>query len=264
MAAATSTPALTAQLDVVFDGTWIVAPSIDGSGKITQVDVYSPECGHPQGVYFTNQLAPNPWPAPSAFYQLDNHSHILGIQCGTRPQAGMALTGIDANANHCITKPRPIGNNWDLLISVSIGPDAWVSSDTLAPQTTDSHGNPVPCFRGHDAPTGKVSSMQTLSFHGVTGVALHGAPTSVQQLFPAPWSGSGTLIFQDEIPYMPTMQHERAAIFAMANLAGVDLVLDYPLPKRPAAAPAPGGPGPLRPMMHTGPLCGHALILMPS
>ena len=37
------------------------------------------------------------------------------------------------------------------------------------------------------------------------------------------WDGNGSLIFEDEIQYSPTLQHERAAILAMANLAGLDL-----------------------------------------
>jgi hypothetical protein len=261
MAAATSTPAAVSQLDVVFDGTWLLVPTADASGKISGVSIYSPSCGHPLGVYFANQLNPNPWPVQSAFYQLDSHSYSISIQRGARPAAGMAVSGINTSINHCVAEPRPIGSNWDLLASIATGPDAWVSSDTVAPQTTDSKGSVVPCFRGKDAPTGQVSSMQTLSFTGVTSVALLGAPGSVQALLPAPWSGSGTLIFEDEIPYIPTLQHERAATSAMANLAGLDLVLDYPLPKKTAAGTS--SPGPLRPMTHTGQFCGHAIIMMP-
>jgi hypothetical protein len=261
MAAATSTPAAAAQLDVVFDGTWLLVPTADTSGKITSVSIYSPACGHPLGVYFANQLNPNPWPVQSAFYQLDSHSYTLTIQCGARGAAGMPVSGINTAVNHCVSQPRPISSNWDMLASIAIGPDAWVSGDTFAPQTTDAHGNVVPCFRGKDAPSGQVSSMQTLSFTGVTAVSLLGAPSSVQALLPAPWSGSGTLIFEDEIPYIPTLQHERNAIFAIANLAGLDLALDYPLPKK---TPAPASASnPLRPMLHTGPLCGAAIIMMP-
>jgi hypothetical protein len=256
MAAATSS-----QLDVVFDGTWLLVPSADSSGKITGVNIYSPACGHPLGVYFANQLNPNPWPTQSAFYQLDSHSYTLNIQCGSRAAGGMPVSGIDTSINHCVTEARPIGSNWDLLASIAIGPDAWVSSDTFAPQTMDPHGNTAPCFSGKDAPTGQVSSMQTLSFTGVTAVALLGAPSSVQSLFPAPWSGSGTLIFEDEIPYIPTLQHERGAIFAIANLAGLDLALDYPLPKRTTLSPALSDP--IRPRLHTGGLCGAAIIMMP-
>jgi hypothetical protein len=262
MAAATSTPAAASQLDVVFDGTWLLVPTADASGKITGISIYSPACGHPLGVYFANQLNPNPWPVQSAFYQLDSHSYTLNIQRGTRPAAGMALSGIDTSINHCVAEARPIGSNWDLLASIAIGPDTWVSSDTITPQTTDSHGNVVPCFRGKDAPMGQVSSMQTLSFTGITAVSLLGAPSSVQGFLPTPWSGSGTLIFEDEIPYIPTLQHERSAIFAIANLAGLDLALDYPLPKKSSGASTTPS-NPLRPMQHTGPFCGAAIIMMP-
>jgi hypothetical protein len=256
MAAATSS-----QLDVVFDGTWLLVPSADASGNITGVDIYSPACGHPLGVYFTNQLNPDPWPAQSVFYQLDSHSYSLNIQCGSRPAAGMPVSGINTSINHCVTEARPIGSNWDLLAAIALGPDAWVSSDTITPTTTDSHGNVVPCFSGKDAPTAQVSSLQTLSFTGVTAVALLGAPGNVQALLPAPWSGSGTLIFQDEIPYIPTLQHERSATNAIANLAGLDLGLDYPLPSSKSTQPSPGGVA--RPMLRSGGYCGAAVILMP-
>jgi len=255
-----SVAASVSQLDVVFDGTWVIAPRLDGNQNIAGVDIYSPECGHPLGVYFANELNPNPWPQPGAFYMLDPHSYTLNIQRGARAPAGIQITGIDQSANHCLQSKRPIANNWDLLLSINAGPDKWTSGDTIVPQTTDAHGNPVACFSGRDSPNGKVSSLQTLSFTGVTAINLLGTSASVQALFPAPWSGSGTLIFEDEIPYIPTLQHERSAIFAMANLAGLDLALDYPLPPRPPA----GGPAdPLHPALHTTSSCGHSLIVMP-
>src|SRR5208282_6569629 len=80
MAAATSSPAASSQLDVVFDGTWVLVPSVDSTGVVIGVDVYSPECGHPHGAYFANQINPNPWPLPAVFYMLDNHSHVVAIQ----------------------------------------------------------------------------------------------------------------------------------------------------------------------------------------
>jgi hypothetical protein len=253
----------TSQLDVVFDGTWVIAPSVDANGKVIGIDIYSPACDHPHGVTFVGGLNPSPWPQQSAFYQLDNHGHAVNIQRSNGSKAGMALSGIDTKANHCLTKARPIGADWDLFVSIPLGPDKWTSSDTVAPQITVS-GAAVPCFVGQDAPTDNVSSMQTLTFLGVTSLQLFGAPGNVQALLPSPWSnGQGTLIFENEIPYVPTLQHERAAISAMASLAGLDLALNYPLPKKLPAAPAAGGVA--RPMLHTsGGFCGHSLIVMPS
>lgn len=248
------------QLDVVFDGTWVIVPSVDASNCIIGVDIYSPACGHPQGVTFTSGLNPTPWPQPAAFYMLDNHSYTISIQRASGGQAGMPISGIDSSVNHCIRTARPLGGKWDLLVSIPCGPDAWTSSDTVDPVTTDAHGNPVRCLSGRDAPTGKVSSMQTLSFRGVSAVELCGAPASVQNLLPSPWSSAGSLIFEDEIPYIPTLQHERMAIFAMANLAGLDMALDIPLP---TSRSAQGSPNALRPMLHTGGYCGFATIVMP-
>ncbi len=192
---------------------------------------------------------------------LDDHSHTLNIQRASGLQAGMNSAGIDQTINHCVTHSRPIGSNWDLMVSIPCGPDAWTSADTVAPETTDSSGRAVPCFSGKDIPAGKVSSLQTLSFKGVTGVQLCGAPAKVQGLLPAPWRGSGSLIFEGEISYVPTIQHERGAISAMAGLAGLDLVLDYPLPSSLSAQPSPAKG---RVMTKTGGNCGHALIVLPS
>jgi hypothetical protein len=249
------------QLDVVIDGTWVLVPWVDRDRNIVRVDIYSPQCSHPLGVYFTNQLDPNPWPVSNAFYLLDPHGYGLNIERGSRPAVGMPVSGIDRSINHCVEFARPLGSNWDLMLSISAGPDKWLSSDTFDPQTTDKHGHTVNCFSGKDAPKGKISSMQTLSFMGVTAVALHGAPAKAQGLLPEPWSGNGTMIFEDEVPYIPTLQHERVAIFAMANLAGLDLALEYPLPARTPAVAAPADPR--RQGMHTGTFCGHSLLVLP-
>ena len=259
--AATTNPPGRSQLNVVFDGTWVMVPAVDAARRIVGVDVYSPACGHPQGVLFTKGLDPSPSPGTAAFYMLDNHSHRLAIQRASGSRAGMAVSGIDTAVNHCLTTARPLGSNWDLLISIAAGPDAWTSGNGIAPTVTDSYGRNVPCFSGRDAPTGWVSSVQTLSFYGVAGVELCGAPGNVQALLPAPWSGDGSLVFEDEVPYVPTLQHERTAIAAMAALAGLDLALDTPLPRKPPVAPPSGGP--LHPMTHTGGYCGHALIVLP-
>lgn len=260
MEPADNSAATGSQLDVVFDGTWVIVPSVDAAGRIGGVDVYSPACGHPHGATFTSQLNPNPWPATPAFYMLDDHSHMLVIHRTAGSHFGMSIAGLDKTINHCVAKGRPIGNNWDLMISITTGPDAWASADTVVPQATDSSGKTVQCFSGKDVPSGKVSSLQTLSFQGLTGVELRGAPAKVQGLLPSPWNGAGSLIFEGEIPYVPTLQHERAAIAAMAGLAGLDLALDYPLPTSLSAQPSPAA---LRPMTKTGGNCGHALILMP-
>jgi hypothetical protein len=260
--AAASSDSATSQLDVVIDGTWVLIPGVDEKGNIIRVDIYSPGCGHPQGVYFTNQLNPDPWPNGRAFYMLDPHAYALTIQKGTRVTAGMPVSGIDTTINHCITVRRPLGSNWDLYLSIGAGPDKWTSGDTILPETTDIYGHVVPCFSGHDAPKGRISSLQTLTFTGVTDVALHGAPAKVHKLLPTPWSGNGTMIFEGEVPYVPTLQHERTAIFAMANLAGLDLALEHPLPaKRPFPTQ---GVEPRRQGAHTGQSCGHSLIVLPS
>jgi hypothetical protein len=251
-----------AQLNVVFDGTWVLAPMTDKSGRIVAVDVYAPACGHPQGATYQACLEPDPWPVSAAFYQLDPHGLTLRIERGNKIRAGMFLRGISGELNHIIPVPRPLRANWDLLVSIAIGPDAWISTGTITPVIIDADGRPVPCFAGKDAPTGKISSTQTLSFRGVTLAQLLGAPAALQDQLPMHWRQSGSLIFEDEIPYIPTLGHERAATLAIANLAGLDLSLNHPLPKNLSTTPSQPSSRSLRD--HTGGYCGHAVILLPA
>ena len=153
-----------------------------------------------------------------------------------------------------------MSSNWDLMLSIHAGPDAWTSSDTILPQTTDPAGNTVPCLSGADAPAGKVSGLQTLSFKGVSAVDFLGAPAEVQALLPKPWTGDASLIFEGEVPYIPTIQHERSAFTAMANLAGMDLALDYALPPKSSS----GSPPRPTPRIHSGMDCGYSVIVLPG
>ena len=171
MGTATNPVTPASRLDVVFDGTWVFVPKTDAAGTILGVDVYSPSCGHPHGATFNYNIDPNPWPAPGEFYMLDDHGHILFIQRAPGSGAGMNISAIDKNINQSVAA-RPMGSNWDLMISIPAGPDSWTSEDTVVPQATNPAGQIVPCFSGKDVPAGKVSSLQTLTFMGVTGVEL--------------------------------------------------------------------------------------------
>jgi len=155
-----------------------------------------------------------------------------------------------------------MGTGWDLMISIQAGPDSWASGDTVTPQANNSSGQLVPCFSGKDVPVGQVSSLQTLSFTGVTGIELCGAPAKLQATIPNPLKTDGALIFEGEIPYIPTLMHERAAVSALAALAGLDLVLDVPLPSSLSARSTPGAG--VQPFSHTGGYCGHAVIVLPQ
>ena len=153
-----------------------------------------------------------------------------------------------------------MAGNWDLVISIPTGPDAWESSATIEPYASDPSGKRVPCFSGRDAPAAKVSALQTLTFNHVAEVELCGAPAKLQQLIPSPWTGTASLVFEGEVPYIPTVQHERSTVAAMASLAGLDLALDYPLPSSAGASSSYA----FRPRVNGGPNCGHAIILEPT
>jgi hypothetical protein len=260
MAPATSTPATASQLDVVFEGTWIFLLKADASQNIIGVDIYSPSCGHPHAALYLPQLGPfgpQNFPPLSSFYMIDSHGLNLAID---RPTGGMPSSGIDRTVNHSIAKPRPLGGNWDVVISINAGPDSWVSSGTQLPVATDpSSGKTIPCFSGVDAPAGKISTIQTLSFIGVTAVTLCGAPSAVQSQIPTPYTGNGSLLFEGEVPYIPSLQHERAAINAMATLGGLDLLLEHPLPSSGSAAPN----SIMKPHLQGGSNCGHGILIGP-
>ena len=261
MAAATSSNPVS-QLNVIFDGTWIFVPTVDASGNIAGVDIYSPDCGHPHaGIFIPNlgPFGPTNWPQPSACYMLDSHGLDLSIQRSS-PGSGMPVSGIDQTANHCVNRSRPIASNWDLVVSISAPPDAWTSAGTQSPVSPIPGGGTAPCFSGADAPKAKVSSAQILTFKNVSSVALCGAPSQLQSLVPTPYTGVGTLIIEGEIPYIPTIQHERTAVHAMANFAGLDLTLDHPLPSSGSSAPNPQ----MRPRSLGGSNCGHAIIFIPG
>lgn len=257
--AATSTQAPASQLNVVFDGTWIFLPQVDAAGTIVRVDVYSPACGHPHAALFLPQLGPfgpTNWPAANTFHMLDSHGLNLAIKSTGK---GITPKDIDHSINHCIPKPRPMGGNWDLMISLNAGPSAWISTGTQDPVYTDPSGKQIPCFSGKDAPAAKISSIQTLSFQGVTFVELCGAPGAMQSLLPDPYTGVGTLIFEGEVPYIPSLQHERAAITAIATLAGLDLLLEHPLPSSGSSAQNPI----MRPRNAGTTNCGHGILVGP-
>jgi hypothetical protein len=259
--AADTQAAKTAQLNVVLDGTWAIVPTVNTAGIITGVQIYSPACGHPHGATFLNRPGPVDsfdWPSPSTFYMLDDHGLCLNIHRAPGTSYGMTPGGIDPSVNHMVATGRPMAGNWDLVISIPAGPDAWISSATVDPKALDPAGNKVPCYSGKDAPAGKVSALQTLVFNNVTSVELCGAPAKLQELLSS-WTGTGSLVFEGEVPYIPTLQHERAAVAALASLAGLDLALDYPLPSS-ASAPSTYA---IRPRIDGQANCSHAIILKP-
>ncbi|HEX4287085.1 MAG TPA: hypothetical protein VHZ28_18475 [Terracidiphilus sp.] len=256
---ATNNPAPATQLDVVFDGTWIFLPQVDASGTIIRVDVYSPNCGHPHAGLFLSQLGPfGPlnWPPLNSFYMLNSQGLTLSVQA-TGP--GIGAKNIDHSINHCIPKKRPMCGNWDLQISLVGVPSAWVSTGTQDPVVKDPSGKTVACFSGKDAPAGKISSIQTLSFWGVTAVDLCGAPDKLQNLIPGPYAGPGTLLLEGEVPYIPSLQHERSAISSMATLAGLDLLLEHPLPSSGSATVNPV----MMPRVAGAQNCGHGVLIGP-
>jgi hypothetical protein len=243
---------ITAQLDIVFGGPLLFVPSTS-DGKITSVEVFSPNNGHPigavflPGVLFTDAELNDPecerWPRPDSFSFLDPHSYAIDLvqQSGkkTRPFALAAIP----ETNHKVKPGRRLGSNWEVAIAVN-GHLSELASHRL---TTVKEGH----YHGSDAPATAVAGMHRLTYTGVSEADFRGLSNEPKEYLRTNISKGGTLVIMGEIPYHATLLHERQAMDALAKLAGLNLHLM-------AVAPAPP---PTRLMLHTGPLCIHSIIL---
>jgi hypothetical protein len=222
-----------AQLDVVFAGPLLFVPEVT-DGNIGGVEVFAPCNGHHigavfvPGVIFTDAELDDPkckrWPEPESFSLLDPHSYAIELtQTAETPQTPFPVASIP-DSNHKIKPGRRLSGDWDLSILVKGQISGW-SSHRLS-QVREG------LFYGADAPTGKTTaSMQRLTYSGVTGADLLGAPSEPRAYLRNNAAKGGTLIVIGEIPYQATLLHERRAIDAIAKLAGLELHLAETRPK---------------------------------
>ena len=70
-----------------------------------------------------------------------------------------------------------------------------------------------------------MSSLHRLRYEGVNAADIRGAADEPRAYLRSNIEKGGTLIVIGEIPYQSTLLHERAAIDALAKLAGLDLHL---------------------------------------
>ncbi len=247
------------QLDIIFGGPLLFVPAIS-DGVVTGVEVFSPNNGHPvgavflPGVFFSDAELNDPqcqrWPDPSTFSLLDPHSYSIEVDqltSGSSKAVRQALkaSGI-ADGNHKIAPGRRLSNDWEVAISISGQMSAWTSL-RLSRVTEDM-------YLGADAPTSPTTAaMHRLTYFGVTGTEFCGAPKAPREYLRANISAGGTIIITGEVPYQPTLLHERRAVDALAKLAGLDLHLI-------ATDPTPHK---TRLMQHMSD-CGHSIILVSS
>ena len=244
-----------AQIDVIFAGPLLFVPTAE-EDTVSGIEVYSPDNGHPIGalflpeVWFSDTELDDPkcerWPEPESFSLLDPHSYTIEIaQSGTR--IGKFAVGSIPAANHKIKAGRKLSHHWQVAIAVTGRLSNWTSHRLI---------NVTPgMFAGSDRPLegSSVSSLQRLSYQGAAGVEFCGLSPEPAEYLRTNGTKGGTLIVIGEIPYQSSLKHERQAIDAIAQLAGLDWHLI-------ATAPTTGAG---RLMNHIA-YCLSSAVLLPS
>jgi len=222
-----------ANLDIVFAGPLLFVPEA-ADGSIAEVEVFAPCNGHHigavflPGVTYTDAELDDPkcerWPEPESFSLLDPHSYAIELtQAAAKAPAPFPIAGIP-ETNHKVKPGRRLSGDWDLSIRVKGQISGWSSHRLSAVRPG--------LFHGADAPTGKTTaSLQRLTYAGVTAADLPGAAAEPRAYLRENIAKGGTLIVIGEIPYQPTLLHERQAIDAMAKLAGLEFHLAETAPK---------------------------------
>jgi hypothetical protein len=248
-----SRPTTGSQLDIILAGPLLFVPAVN-LGVVTGVEVFAPVNGHHLGAVFVpdvwfsdgelNEPECERWPASTSFSLLDSHSYSIDLtQRIGRKESSFLAADIPA-ANHKVKPGRRLSNDWEIAISIRGKLSDW-SSHSLV-QVTDGF------YHGADVPTSAaIASLQKLTYTGVTAAEFCGASREPREYLRANIAKGGTLLIVGEIPYQPTLLHERRATDAIAKLAGLDLHL---------AALAPSSHR-TRLMIHTPQTCGHSIIV---
>jgi hypothetical protein len=164
---------------------------------------------------------------------LESHWHCIHpkFASGTRP-APLTVSQLKANVGvntPLVPGTRPVKGGWEVAFALPIPPDDW-QCELLVPVTKGT------TFSGNDAGVvpAQVAIEQILIYKQVL-------PTTQFQgaCFPVAFTPVGGIvdlhITAENPDVIPTKQHERRAISAIATLLGLDLVLEVPL--GPSAAP---------------------------
>jgi hypothetical protein len=222
------------RVDVIFSGPLLFVPEVS-SGNITAVEVFAPQNGHHLGavflpsVIFTDAELEDPkcerWPAPESFSLLDPHSYLIELSQSTKKSAAPFPVTAIPSTNHKIKPGRRLSADWDVAVAVKGQLSGWTSH--RLGQVTEG------LFHGADAPAlgSSTASLHRLTYAGVTAADFCGAHGEARAYLSKNVAKGGTLIIIGEIPYQSSLLHERAAIDAIAKLAGLDLHLAETAPK---------------------------------
>ena len=222
----TSAP-VRAKIDILFGGPLLIVPSI-ANDTVTDVEVFSPNNGHPvgavfvPGVWFSDAELNDPkckrWPEQESFSLLDPHGYSIELtQDSSQLQSPFPVASIP-ETNHKVKPGRRLSGDWEVAVAIQGKLSGW-SSQRAFRVTPD-------LYVGYDAPkSGSVAGMHRLTYSGVLAAEFHGAPAKPREYLQANVVKGGSLIILGEVPYQPTLLHERRAIDALAKLAGLDLHL---------------------------------------
>lgn len=214
--AATTTPY---ELHIHFQGAFIFSlktesSSSDGTAKLSGVEVYAPACGH------TNAATIN----TGSTYMLESYWHCIDptydpSYSPTPLTVSQLKQNVGSNTPWTPGK-RPVMGGWDVAFLLPTPPEDW-QCDLIVPNAQAS-------FSGQDSALipASVALEQILVYKQVTKLAFDGACFNAE--FP-PVAGVVDLFLSSEVPFIPTLQHERRATDAMAKLMGLDIVLTTPL-----------------------------------
>jgi hypothetical protein len=241
------------QLDIVFSGPLLIVPETD-AGIVTRVEVFGPKNGHPMGavfvpgVWFTDEELNAPdcenWPPNSSFSLLDPHSYTIEMQQAKSKKHTPFPASRIAAANHKVRPGRRMSADWDVALLVSGQLSNW-SSHRLVAIREGMYG-------GSDAPTvDSVAVVHRFTYYAVTKADFQGASREAKAYLEANIAQGGTIIIQGEVPYQPSLLHERTALSSLAKLAGLDLHLLQSAPQ----------PTNAQLMLHTGPICTISVVV---
>jgi len=241
------------RLEIIFGGPLLFVPKIE-ENLITEVEVFFPKNGHPAGAVFlpgksfsTGELdgvGCEDWPDPESFTMLDPHSYAIDLVQGGKGKP-MRSSEIPAT-NHKIKPGRRLSDAWEIAVTIRGRLSGW-SSHRHSRVTAD-------LYTGGDIPLSEtIAAMHKLTYESVASAEFYGASANPRSYFRENVAQGGSLILLGEVPYQATLLHERRAIDALAQLAGLDLHLADIAPE----------PHRTRLMAHTI-NCGHSVVVAPD
>jgi len=218
------------QVDIVLGGPLLIVPQVV-NGKITGVEVFSPANGHPMGatfvpeIWFSDAELEGPdserWPDAESLSLLDPHSYA--IELSQSKKAAAFGTASIPETNHKVKPGRRVSSHWEVAIAIYGQLSGWTSHRLMEVKEG--------LFHGSDSPTAtRIAGMHRLTYDNVTGGAFYGAAREPKEYLSANIARGGTLIITGEVPYSPSLMHERQAISSLAKLAGLNLHLATTIP----------------------------------